>query len=393
MPSNIYKVLAYNYYRYIYNVNELKNNRKFIGPFMYIVDMEYTYNVILGIKPDTFMREYKKRIAKLDDSHKVLIEMEGQKDIFMKDIVFFSKEISKYLDKLDYDIRKWIVLIECLNNQIKCSDDFVLNIFNYFLSKYPDNPDLLAYISRYYASNLFKLYKKDKRYLFKGLQYGLKAQKNYEKYFWERRMPTYIFAWNGYIYMELGEIDKANKLYNKAIYLNNKYYNRIQPEPYMWKARALTKVGKYNESNKMLLWLKDADELYEEFNDKRDFRFFRRIAENYIWLMDMEKAYLYLRETIKLFVENWWKIEILFNWLIIDIKNFKEFFYRKENNFMKNSFESFIKYNRNKISYKDIYDEYILFFAWLYKENLLWKNINLSSLRDIDRVCYIYLYS
>jgi len=261
-----------------------------------------------------------------------------------------------------------------------------LNLDKYFklyIQRYDNNPYILLRYSRYQASSIFKLYGKDKKYLYLALNNINKAISILESLHKQNEIPAFIYSWLWYIYMELWEYKKAINTFNKTIYINKKYHNHLQSEPYLWKATALNKIWKYSESLNLYLENMNLIEL-NNINDKRDFRFYKILSDNYYNLLYFDLFYSNLRLTIEFFLRDFdfhFNSNLVLNLdiSILELTNIIE----------KNKYNSFRKYNR--IHIKDNIDNIIFSIAFLYKEKLLWNIITFNDSRWIELLCYNYL--
>ncbi len=251
--------------------------------------------------------------------------------------------------------------------------------FNKLLSIEKNSPHILARYARYQASTLYKKYKNNK-YLELWKKNILLAIKQFENR--KSELPTFFYSWLWYIEHELWNYNKAIEIYEKVVKLNKKLWVEV-PEPYVWKVFSLNKLWKYKESLDLWLLFED-DNILNEFNDKRDFRLYKVLSDNYHNLWEYKEFYKNLKITIEKFLE---MFSFHFN---NDIElNKKNDLIIFSNEIEKNKYNSFLEYNKNYI--KDWIDNIIFSIAYLYKEKLLWNDIIFNDSRWIERLCFNYL--
>ncbi len=358
---------------YLYNISRL-NNIFLTAPFFYF-------------RNDFLLKLYINKSIKISS----FIEKNNKKYMFLIDQGWFVKnpeflnnyelfKIKKILKSNPLDFYALSAYIIYHYNNVD------LNLWEYFDRFFeiePNNPHMLLRLSRYQASTLYKKYNYDKKYLILWKNNILKLLREFKKYNKSDEIPTFSYSWLWFIEEELWNYNEAIRLYDYTIKLN-KWISIDVPEPYVWKWFTLNKLLKYTESLDLLLKLEQDDKI-NEYNDKRDFRLYKVISDNYYNLWEYKLFYKNLKITIEKFLE---VFSFHFNnWnYILDKNNFKLIF---NNRLDINSYNSFLDYNKMYI--KSNIDYIIFGISFLYNKKLIWKKITFNDSRGIERLCFNYL--
>ncbi len=251
--------------------------------------------------------------------------------------------------------------------------------FKRLLSIEKNNPHILARYARYQASTLYKRYK-NKKYLELWKQNILLAIKQFENK--KDEVPTFFYSWLWYIEHELWNYNEAIRLYEKTVDLNKSLWVNV-PEPYVWKVFTLNKLLEYKKS--LELWLSFLkDDILNKDDDKRDFRLYKVLADNYYNLGSYKKFYKNLKITIEKFLE-------IFSFHFnnnLEL-NKKSNLFKFTSQIEQNKYNFFLDYNKDYI--KDWIDNIIFSIAYLYKNKKLWNNIIFNDSRWIEKLCFNYL--
>ena len=163
---------------------------------------------------------------------------------------------------------------------------------------------------------------------------------------------------------------------NKSLWVN-------VPEPYVWKVFTLNKLLEYKKS--LELWLSFLkDDILNKDDDKRDFRLYKVLADNYYNLGSYKKFYKNLKITIEKFLE-------IFSFHFnnnLEL-NKKSNLFKFTSQIEQNKYNFFLDYNKDYI--KDWIDNIIFSIAYLYKNKKLWNNIIFNDSRWIEKLCFNYL--
>lgn len=378
MPND-YKTFFESLDKYIYNqyISYLEditslNNAFLTSPFFYFKNIyknEWLDN-FKDLSIDIF--DY---IKWFDSDYLFLIN----NDWFIKNPEFLTDDdlllVKKIISKRDdfYALNAYVIYYyNKWNLDLDVYFDKLLEIDN-------NNPYILAKLSRYQASAQYKKYK-DNKYLLRWKKSLLLAIDQFDN---SRERPTFFYSWLWYIEHELWNYNKSIDLYNKTIFLNKKLKVDV-PEAYAWKVFSLNKILKYKESLDLWKFFLEND-LLNKYNDKRDFRFFKVLADNYYHLWNYKLFYENIRTTIEKYLDI--SSFHFSNNLILNLKQSK----LKFSWISKNKYESFLEYNN--IYIKDDIDSIILSIWYLYLEKLLWVDIIFNDSRWIENICYNYLIS
>ena len=356
--------------KYLKNITAL-NNMFLTSPYFYYK------NIFNNIK--SYKNNYNIDILKIDilkSKYSFLLEKDG----FIKNPEFLKindlLKINKILSNNENDFYALNAYVIFYYNKWKLDLD---EDFEKLLNIEKNNPHILARYARYQASTLYKKYK-NKKYLDLWKKNILLAidQFNDKK----EELPTFLYSWLWYIEHELWNYNKAIGLYEKVIKLNKKLWVEV-PEPYVWCVFSLNKLWKYKESLELWLWFETNSELNRN-NDKRDFRLYKVLSDNYYNLWYYKKFYNNLRITIEKFLE---VFSFHFN-NNLEL-NEKNSLFKFNNLIEQNKYNSFLDYTKYYL--KDEIDNIIFSIAYLYKEKILWNNIIFNDSRWIEKLCFNYL--
>ena len=371
MKEKFINIYIYNHYKdnYIGNITSF-NNMFLTTPYFYYRN---NFKDIKQLKKNN-LENIKNEI--INSKYYFLLE----KDWVVKNPEFLNendlRKITKILKGSENDFYALNAYVIYYYNKWKLDLE---TCFNKLLSIEKNSPHILARYARYQASTLYKKYKNNK-YLELWKKNILLAIKQFENR--KSELPTFFYSWLWYIEHELWNYNKAIEIYEKVVKLNKKLWVEV-PEPYVWKVFSLNKLWKYKESLDLWLLFED-NNILNEFNDKRDFRLYKVLSDNYHNLWEYKEFYKNLKITIEKFLE---MFSFHFN---NDIElNKKNDLIIFSNEIEKNKYNSFLEYNKNYI--KDWIDNIIFSIAYLYKEKLLWNDIIFNDSRWIERLCFNYL--
>lgn len=402
--QSILEYFIYNYWYKFYI--KWERNKKFISPYYYYRhnELDYLY----------FSRE--------DLIIKNIINLTEDKIYLINDVVNRIKS-KKFLFQeyiLNYDIRYKFLFFEIKNKILDPEEICKINLiglFNllkenqnnfyallayisyfynkskFYLSDYFDkalkidnnNPYILFKYARYESSSLYKFNNKDKSFLISWKYKCIRWIEVLESLNLHNSV-TFWYCWLWYIYTELNDYNKAVSLYNKSIMINEKLKFPI-PEPFIWRGFVLNKLWKFLESNEQLLRVLNNKVINRLDNDKKDFRFYKVISDNYYNLGDFIKFKKYLNLTIEKYLEYSNFYFEYSNKLLLN-KNVTKIDFDK-NIILLNNYNSFFEYNKKYI--KSNIDELIFSISFLYKEKLLWNKVDFLDGRWLEKLCYNYL--
>lgn len=359
-------------YNYSY-INYFNDSSFCIIPFYY-----FKYNFILYNEKSCYSFIYlKSKILSIDTRYSFLFnnnKIRSPDSIDKKQYVLLEKLYKENINDFYLQIAYFLYNF---NNKF---DPSLLKLLDKLILENPLNPYLYLYKSRFLASSLYKINKDEKllslaeKNIF--LSINLFKKLNME-------VPSICFSWLWNIQHQSGFYYKAILNFDKSIFINKSNWYIIV-EPFIWKSFSQNKLWFYYKSLLILKDIESSDSIIIKDNDKRDFRFYKIMCDNYynLWYYDMFHKYLII--TIEKFLE-----EFTFHFSDNLFLNYKEYKLIFINIFDKNKYWSFLLYNKNYIS-SEI--DYIIFsISYLYKENLLFKKIRFKNSRWIEKLCYNYL--
>ena len=366
----------YNYYKiYKYNVTSL-NNAFLTSPYFYFKNIflenkheniRYLENINNKVFYN-FVKKYDKRYIFIFNSDGNIKNPEFCTKI---DIIY----IKKILKEEPYNFYALNAYITYYFNKWNLH---LLKYFQQILNIEKNNPHILLKLSRYQASSLYKKYKQ-KKYLLLWRKNILLALNQFK---YKREIPTFFYSWLWNIEHEIWNYKESIRLYDLVININKNYWIEV-PEPYLWKISSLNKAWYYRKSLDLWKFLLNSSWI-NKYNDKRDFRLYKVLSDNYLSLWEYFLFYENLKLTIAKYLE-----EFSFhfnNYLELNLERNKLIF---NSVIEKNNYKSFLNYNNSHI--KSFEDRIIISIAYLYKEKLLWNKIIFSDTRGIEILCYNYL--
>lgn len=373
MDSFTNKLDAYmynSYLRYFKDTTSL-NNAFLTSPYFYFKNA-FLFNNIPNNKISS--NDFINIIKNNDDRYLFIVEDNGD----IKNPEFLNDD---ELEKVNSLLNEKPDNFYALNAYITYNyNKWNLDIDDYFeriLEVEKNNPYILVKLARYQASALYKKYK-DKKYLELWKESILLALRQFNN---EREIPTFFYSWLWYIEHELWNYNVAIELYDKVAKLNKNFKIDV-PEPYVWKIFSLNKLWKHEGSLDLWLWFWKNEEL-NKYNDKRDFRFYKVMADNYYQLWYYKEFYNNLALCVKSYLE---EFDFHFSfWLTLNQKQNK----LELDWVLKNSYNSFLEYNKYYLSTE--IDNIIFSISFLKLQNKLWLDIKFKDSRWIEDLCYNYL--
>ncbi|QFR39604.1 hypothetical protein A9Q91_05280 [Candidatus Gracilibacteria bacterium 28_42_T64] len=347
----------------------LKGREKFQRPYFYFKNIDTRQDLDIGFS------ECRESILGYDKRYIFLFLNES-----ILDPCFMSQKQGENVDELlkenKYNFYALAAYVRYYDNK---GSREMNEIFRQLLECNTDNPYVLCAYSRFLGTRLYRMHK-DKKYLSAAKKYCIKAVKILEKRYTHSEIPTFIYSRLGYIYLALGDQKKAISLFNGSIILNETYYKYRQPEPFIGKAAALKKIGKYDESQDILMTiLHDA-----EINNKNDFKFYKTLAENNLILGDYENFYIYLKQSVQKFFNEFSELNFHENMQILSLES-----NLKSDVLFSNSKKDFLNYYGKYIN--DETDEIMFSLAFLYREHHIGESKAFQGLMNIEKLCYNYL--
>ena len=358
-------------YNYSY-INYFKDSSFCIIPFYY-----FKYNFILNNEKCFYsFISLKNKILSIDTRYSFLFnndQIRSPETLDKKQYLLLEKLYKENFN--DYYLQIAYFLYNFSNN----FEPSLLKLLDKLILENPLNPYLHLYKSRLLASSLYKINKDEKLLLLaeKNIFLSIKIFKNLNM-----EVPSICYSWLWNIYHQSCSYYKAILNFDKSISIN-KSNGYIIVEPFIWKSFSQNKLWLYEKSLSILKDIESDDSIIIKDNDKRDFRFYKIMCDNYYNLWNYDFFYKYLVITIKKFLDI--SSFDFNNNLYLNIYNIK-----LDLKWIKwNSYKSFLDYNNDNIN-TDI--DYIIFWiAFLYKEKLIWENIRFKNSRWIEKLCYNYL--